>query len=95
MLSYFHFSSDGAIPFSLDWDEQGLPSYVTPEQALYIRRIQQEIDNQQDLLKDWRSASMYKRSMYWCYQMFVNDWRGDISPACEILPFTEKDFMTS
>jgi len=40
-------------------------------------------------------VSMYNTEMYWCYQLFCKDWRGDITHVGEVDDFTEEDFLTS
>lgn len=39
---------------------------------------------------------MYENELYWCNQLFVPDWRGDIPyTAGEIDDFREEDFLSS
>lgn len=39
---------------------------------------------------------MYEDELYWCYQLLVPDWRGDIPyTAGEIDDFREEDLLSS
>ncbi|KKY32411.1 hypothetical protein UCDDA912_g07635 [Diaporthe ampelina] len=41
-------------------------------------------------------SSMYEDELYWCYQLLVSDWRGNIPyEAGEIDDFREEDFLSS
>lgn len=47
-------------------------------------------------LTNWNKASMYEDELYWCYQLLVSDWRGNIPyEAGEIDDFREEDFLSS
>lgn len=102
MLAYFHFACAGSVPFSIAFDGSkdgnGGRSYhgMTQDQLNYLRKIQEETLRQETTLADWTKASMYEDELYWCYQLLVPDWRGDIPyTAGEIDDFREEDFLSS
>ncbi|RYP55596.1 hypothetical protein DL771_012350 [Monosporascus sp. 5C6A] len=96
LLSFFHFAYPGSVPLSSITDRSlDVSDLVTMEQAGYLRMVRDELLKQEDKLRDWRNSSMYSTPMYWTYQLFLHDWRGDIEHVTPVDDFTEEDFMTS
>ncbi|KAF3768124.1 hypothetical protein M406DRAFT_275913 [Cryphonectria parasitica EP155] len=101
LLAYFHHACAGAVPITSIFTESqnaaNAPYYgMEPDQIEYLCNIRQEIFRQGEKLANWNSMSMYDDELYWCYQLLVKDWRGDIPYlAGEIDDFREEDFLSS
>ncbi|KAI8626340.1 hypothetical protein F5Y19DRAFT_227142 [Xylariaceae sp. FL1651] len=96
LLSVFHFAFPDSVPFStIKTRPIKVDDYVTAEQAEYLHSIRDALLKQGDKMADWRTRSMYETPLYWVYQLFLDDWKGDIKHITPVDNFTEEDFMTT
>jgi hypothetical protein len=96
MLVYFHFACSGSAPLFLNLATPHTPHHLLSlDQKSYIREMKEELRRQGKQIAGWKSESMYKTPMYWCFQMLDRNWKPDVLHPEPIDDFTEEDFLTS
>ncbi|KAK3318158.1 hypothetical protein B0H66DRAFT_477050 [Apodospora peruviana] len=81
ILSRFHFVCSGAAPFKMDWSspEAIKMAKLDQEQVAFMKRTQDLVKAKQNDAFVLRRKHKYESPLYWCYQLYSEDW--DKSPA--------------
>ncbi|KAK4171558.1 hypothetical protein QBC36DRAFT_339723 [Triangularia setosa] len=81
ILSRFHFVCNGSAPLRLDWKKEktGELAKLQPEEVALMEKTQAIIRRKENDVLSLRQTHQYERPLYWCHQLYFEDW--DTSPV--------------
>jgi len=86
ILSRFHFVCNGSAPLRLNWDSPTAATMarLEPKQVQFMRQTQAMIQTrEQDVLR-LRKAHAYGADLYWCHQLFFENWDSSYPIVVEV-----------
>ncbi|KAL2869465.1 uncharacterized protein BJX67DRAFT_379019 [Aspergillus lucknowensis] len=72
LLANFHYNYRGALAFSLK-----IPESIAADerQAQVLNQLREQIPRRKNELAALRERNQYEDDMYWCHQLFVDNWQ--------------------
>ncbi|KAK4671865.1 hypothetical protein QC764_609410 [Podospora pseudoanserina] len=81
ILSRFHFVCNGSAPLRLDWKKEKTAELakLQPKEVALMEETQTIIRRKENDVLSLRKTHQYESPLYWCHQLYFEDW--DTSPV--------------
>ncbi|OCL15204.1 hypothetical protein AOQ84DRAFT_384184 [Glonium stellatum] len=80
LIAHFRDILNGHAPFTADWrrNHPDLLANLSEKEALYFDLLTKDVIKMRDEVESLRANHKYERTLYWCHQLFYQEW--DCSP---------------